>query len=114
MNRKNIYLFLCFLGIALPYAEFVPWVAQHGLDMTLFWHQLMANRVSAFFGADVLVSAIVLLVFIRAEGTLHGFQRWLPVIAVLTIGVSLGLPLFLYLREGGRQAEQVVTGPITN
>ena len=26
-------------------------------------------------------------------------RRWLPVLAVLTVGVSLGLPMFLYLRE---------------
>ena len=114
MKRKNVYLLLCLLGIALPYAEFVPWVAQHGLDMTLFWHQLMTNRVSAFFAADVLVSAIVLLVFVRAEGSLHGFQRWLPLIAVLTVGVSLGLPLFLFLREGSRQAEGVASKPIAS
>jgi hypothetical protein len=26
-------------------------------------------------------------------------NRWLVLLAVLTVGVSLGLPLFLYLRE---------------
>lgn len=106
MKPKNIYLLLCFLGIALPYSEFVPWVMRNGLNMPLFLHQLMANRISAFFGADVLVSAIVLLVFVRLERSLRGFQRWLPLVAVLTVGVSLGLPLFLYLRESSREAER--------
>lgn len=114
MKRKNVYLLLCLAGIGLPYSEFVPWVAQHGLDMTLFWHQLMANRVSAFFAADVLVSAIVLMIFIRAEGSLLGFRRWLPVIAVFTVGVSLGLPLFLYFRESGQQAAQAGASLIAN
>ena len=31
MNRKNLYLLLCVLGIAVPYSQFVPWVAQNGL-----------------------------------------------------------------------------------
>lgn len=114
MKRKNVYLLLCLLGITLPYSQFVPWLLQNGLNLPLFWNQLMANRVSAFFGADVLVSAIVLLVFVRAEGSLHGFQRWLPLIAVLTVGVSLGLPLFLFLREGSRQAEGVASKPIAS
>jgi hypothetical protein len=49
---------------------------------------------------DVLVSAVALLVFSRREASRLGMRgRWLPLIAVLTVGVSLGLPLFLYLRE---------------
>jgi len=97
---KTVYLALCILGIVLPYWQFVPWVAANGLNMPLFFQQLFANRISAFFGMDVLVSAVALLVFVRSERTrLSGIERWLPLVAVLTVGVSLGLPLFLYLRE---------------
>jgi hypothetical protein len=103
MKRKNIYLLLCIAGIALPYWQFVPWVVHNGLNMPLFWHQLFANRISAFFGMDVLVSAVTLLIFVRASGSLRGFQRWLPLLAVLTVGVSLALPLFLYLSEHGKE-----------
>jgi hypothetical protein len=61
---------------------------------------LFANRVSGFFGMDVLVSAVVLFVFVGIEGRRVGMGfRWLPVIAVFLVGVSLGLPLFLYLRQ---------------
>ena len=49
---------------------------------------------------DVIVSAVALLVFTRIESARLGIRRrWLVVIAVLTVGVSLALPLFLYLRE---------------
>ena len=102
MKPKTIYLVLCFLGVALPYWQFIPWVAANGLDMSLFFRQLFANRVGAFFGMDVLVSAVVLMVFARAEGRrlkLGAHARWLTLAATLTVGVSLGLPLFLYLRE---------------
>ena len=102
MKPKTIYLVLCFLGVALPYWQFIPWVAANGLDMSLFFRQLFANRVGAFFGMDVLVSAVTLMVFARAEGRrlkLGAHARWLTLAAVLTVGVSLGLPLFLYLRE---------------
>lgn len=105
MKLKTIYLLLCVLGIALPYWQFVPWVAQHGLNMRLFVQQLFANRIGAFFGMDVIVSAVTLMVFVRSErGCLTGRQRWLPLLAVLTVGVSLALPLFLYLRK--RKQEQ--------
>ena len=100
MKLKTIYLVLCLLGAALPYWQLVPWLAENGLNMPLFFQQLFANHIGAFFGMDVLVSAAALLVFIRSEGSRLGVPaRWLPVIAMLTVGVSLGLPLFLYLRE---------------
>jgi hypothetical protein len=100
MKLKNVYLILCVLGVALPYWQFVPWVAANGLNMRLFVEQLFANRIGGFFGMDVLVSAIALLVFARSERPrLKGWERWLPLAAILVVGVSLGLPLFLYLRE---------------
>jgi len=48
----------------------------------------------------VIASAVVLIAFTRVEGKRVGIRnRWLVVVAVLTVGVSLALPLFLYLRE---------------
>jgi hypothetical protein len=100
MNRKLLYLILCVLGFALPYSQFVPWVIEHSLDVRLLVRELFANRISGFFGMDVLVSAITLIGFIRAEGARLKMSRlWLPIVSVLLVGVSLGLPLFLYLRE---------------
>ncbi len=106
MKLKNVYLILCVLGILLPYWQFVPWVAANGLNLRLFFEQLFANRIGAFFGMDVVVSAAALLVFVRSEKPrLGGVARWLPLIAVLCVGVSLALPLFLYLRERQRGDE---------
>jgi hypothetical protein len=100
MKPKTIYLALCFLGALLPYWQFVPWAIQHGMNLSLFSRELFANRISAFFGLDVLVSAVVLIIFMRLEGErLNIPRRWLPVLAVLLVGVSLGLPMFLYMRE---------------
>src|SRR5215471_4994606 len=94
MKLKTTYLMLCALGIVLPYWQFIPWVAANGLQLPLLVRELFANRVSAFFGLDVLVSSLVLLVFMRAEGTRLGIgRRWLPVLALITAGVSLALPL---------------------
>ena len=100
MKPKTIYLLLCFLGALLPYWQFVPWVVVHGINLPLFVRELFANRISAFFGMDVLVSAVVLIAFMRIESARLKIRwRWLPVLAVLTVGVSLGLPMFLYMRE---------------
>jgi hypothetical protein len=104
MKPKTLYLALCIAGLLLPYSQFVPWVLQHGLNLRLFARELFANRIGAFFGMDVVVSAVALLVFTRIESTRLGIRhRWLALVAVLTVGVSLGLPLFLYLRESAME-----------
>jgi hypothetical protein len=49
---------------------------------------------------DVVVSAVALIVFMRIESARVGIgKRWIQILAVLVVGVSLGLPLFLYMRE---------------
>jgi hypothetical protein len=112
MKLKTIYLALCFIGAVLPYWQFVPWVMKNGLHLSLFFQQLFANRIGGFFGMDVFVSAIVLIVFFRAEGSRLGMRGlWVPLLALLTVGVSLSLPLFLYCREVAleRNAEGTTT-----
>jgi len=110
VNRKNIYLILCILGAVIPYCQFVPWVMENGLQLGLLVRQLFANRISAFFGLDVLVSSAVLLVFMRLEGKVTPVRfRWLPVASLCAVGVSLALPLFLYLREGALEEKQSST-----
>jgi predicted membrane protein len=100
MKPKTLYLFLCFLGTILPYLFFVPFLREHGLDLRSFCEQLFANRISSFFGMDVIVSSICLWIFVYFEGRRSRVRRlWAPILASLTVGVSLGLPLFLYLRE---------------
>jgi hypothetical protein len=103
MRPRNLYLSLCVLGLLLPYSQFLPFLQEHGLDPRLIVQQLFANRISAFFGLDVIVSGVVLLAFMRVESRRLGMHRlWLPLVALLTVGVSLALPLFLYLRETRR------------
>ncbi|HEY7637011.1 MAG TPA: DUF2834 domain-containing protein [Gemmatimonadales bacterium] len=99
MRLKHLYFCLSVLGLVLPYSQFLPFVEEHGLDLRLIVQQLFANRISAFFGLDVIVSAVVLLVFMGVEGRrLAMRRRWVPLVALLTVGVSLALPLFLYQR----------------
>jgi hypothetical protein len=109
MRPSGAYLLLCVVGTILPYAQFLPFLRMHGLDPGLFLSQLFANPVSGFFGVDVMVSAVVLWVFVLSEGRRLGIRRlWAPLAASLVVGVSLGLPLFLYLRA--RQLETATAG----
>jgi hypothetical protein len=100
-----LYLALAVIGTVAPYAKFIPWLIENGLNARLFVAELFSTRIGGFFGVDVLVSAVTLIVFIRREGARRKLRRlWLPIAATCLIGVSCGLPLFLYLRERHKYA----------
>src|SRR5262249_42706147 len=101
MKPKTLYLLLCVAGLALPYWQFVPWVAENGLNLRLFVQQLFANRIGGFFGMDVLLPALVFFFLGGAGGGGVKLRRgrWLPSLALFSVGFSLALPLYLSLRE---------------
>ena len=107
MKLRYLYLAFCLLGLLLPYSQLIPWIMEHhALNMSIFIRDLFANRISAFFAVDVIVSAIVLISFVRIEGTRLGIRLlWLPILGTFFVGVSLAFPLFLYLRQ--RQLDRV-------
>ena len=101
MKPKLLYLLLCVAGTILPLSFLLQFLREHGLNLRLFVEQLFANPISSFFGVDVIVSAICLWLFVFVDGRRARVKNlWAPVVASLLVGVSLGLPLFLYLREG--------------
>ena len=100
MSPRWAYLLFCLLGTLLPCSQFVPWLLAHGFDLPLFFRDLFANGVGGFFGMDVFVSTAVLWTFVALDGRRLGVRHlWAPMVASMVVGVSLGLPLFLYLRQ---------------
>jgi hypothetical protein len=96
MKARQFYFVCCVLGLVLPYSQFVPWLLEHGLDFTLFFRELFANRIGAFFAMNVIVSAIVLIWFIQSEGKrLRVRLLWCRRLEHWVVGVSFGFPLFL-------------------
>ena len=100
LKAKHVFLALAILGTVLPLSQFIPFLVEHGPDAQLFYQQLWATRISSFFGWDVLVSALVLWGLVHYEGRRHRMNHaWVYLLCTLLVGVSLGLPLFLYARE---------------
>lgn len=96
---KPFYLLCAIAGAVIPFSQFLPWFAEHGLDLRMLVLELFSTRIGAFFGLDVLVSAVALLAFILWEGRrLRMKLLWLPALATCLIGVSCGLPMFLFMR----------------
>ena len=95
---RKIYLIAAVLGAVLPMWQFAQWFAQGGSPATLVaaW---MANPAVAGLSYDLLIAGTVLVIWIAAEVTVRrNFQSLWAIPATFCIGVSCGLPLYLFLR----------------
>jgi len=88
-------------GIAAGPAGQVPHFAEdHGMAVGVGGDSLVAvDRPVVAAGPQALESIGLVAAFIGAEGRRLAIPRWLPVLATVTVGVSLGFPLFLYMRQ---------------
>jgi hypothetical protein len=105
--KKTVYIILCVLGALIPLAVFVPFALENGLDMGLFAREMFGTQVSSFLSADLIISSLVLWTFIYFELRKREIRYWwLAIIANIGVGLSLGLPLFLLLREISKEPEK--------
>ncbi|OLQ93994.1 hypothetical protein BIY21_10085 [Vibrio ponticus] len=96
----KFYLILAIVGTLFPYGFFLPWLYANGLDFQRLFSDITVNDLSTFAWVDVLIAAIALIGFILVDGKKHQVTgRWLAIFTTLSIGVSCGLPLYLYFKE---------------
>jgi hypothetical protein len=98
-----VYAVLLALGTVIPFLRIMPWLVDHGLDVELFVDELFANPVSSFFAIDVIMAVVTLLVLAFVDRELSGRQR-LAVGCSALLGASVGLPMYLLLREWNRRS----------
>ena len=109
MRDRFTFLGVIFLGLAIwgaihPMAYFLSWFEEHGYDLSLMIDAWYVNDATSGLVWDLTIAAIALTVWILTECIYE--RRWLGLLAIpatFMIGVSCGLPLFLFLR-GPRQA----------
>ena len=96
---RHVYLVLTIIGAILPMYYFVRWFEKFGYDLGAMVEAWNVSDATTGLVYDLTVAAVALLVWIIAE-TIRT-KAWLNLIAIpatFCIGVSCGLPLYLYLR----------------
>lgn len=94
------YLALAVWGTVHPMYYFITWFAANGVDLQRMidaWH---SNAASSGLVWDLTIAAIALTIWIIAEVSVR--RNWRALIAIpatFAIGVSCGLPLYLFLRS---------------
>lgn len=96
---KWVFLALAVWGAIHPMYYFVSWFNANGYDLMAMvdaWH---VNAASSGLVWDLTIAAIALTIWVIYETVTR--KDWLRLIAIpatFCIGVSCGLPLYLYLR----------------
>lgn len=94
-----VWLIAALLGAAVPMGHFIAHFLTHGLSLSGLVAAWMESPAGAGLAWDLLISGIVLIVWIAAEVRVRrNWEALWAVPATLCIGVSCGLPLYLFLR----------------
>ena len=94
---KRVYLILAIIGFVVPYYFFVSFLLEYGLDLGELFDQLLVNDISTFFVADLIITAIVFLIFSYQESKRRQMGNWLVyLVTTLLVGPSFSFPLFFF------------------
>ncbi|MEC9342683.1 MAG: DUF2834 domain-containing protein [Pseudomonadota bacterium] len=97
---RNVLIGLAIVGTVVPWMFFSRFIGENGLDLVGFVAQPFAANASAGFAADLIISAIVFLVWSSADARQRRVRNWwITIPAVALVGLSLALPLYLLMRE---------------
>ena len=98
---RNFYLLMAIIGTIVPWAFFAGFFTTEGINIPLFVESLFINGAAGGFSSDVLISILVFWVWSYTDAQRNRVPRWWLVLpAGFTVGLSLALPLYLYIREG--------------
>ncbi|WP_322894589.1 MULTISPECIES: DUF2834 domain-containing protein [unclassified Yoonia] len=97
---RNLWLLLAIWGTIHPMYYFIGWFNANTWDIMAMvdaWH---ANLATSGLVWDLTIAAITLTIWAIYEGVSRkNYLSLLAVPATFMIGVSCGLPLYLYLRS---------------
>lgn len=100
MSARNFYLAMAVAGTVVPWLFFGSFFALNGPDIPLFLQSLFVNGAAGGFSADVLITILIFWVWSWRDAKKCNVGRWWMVLpASFFVGLSLALPLYLYLRE---------------
>jgi hypothetical protein len=100
MNYKTLYLILAVVGATIPYIFYVGFIQENGLDMMAFYEAAFANGAAGGLTSDLLISSLAFwAAAIEMWRSDRGPAPWAFIIVTLVVGLSLALPLYLFVRH---------------
>ena len=97
---RYLWLALAVWGAIHPMYYFVQWFTENGWQLGPMIDAWYVNNATSGLVWDLTIAAITLTIWIIAEVAVR--RNWIALIAIpatYCIGVSCGLPLYLFLRS---------------
>jgi len=99
---RLLWLALALWGAVHPMYWFVTYMRETGTGLSGLIDAWYVNASTTGLTWDLTIAAIALTVWVIAEAVRHrDWLRLLAIPATFCIGVSCGLPLYLWLRDRG-------------
>ena len=98
---RLIYLALAVAGAVLPMRHYIDWLSANGWSLGGMIDAWFVNAATTGMVWDLMIAAIALIVWALAETWVR--RNWIALLALpatICVGVSCGLPLYLFLRSG--------------
>lgn len=94
-----VYLALAIWGAVHPMIWFFNWFGEHGFSIVGLFAAWFENAAVRGLAWDVIIAGVALMVWVAAETRVR--RNWSALWAIpatVFVGVSCGLPLYLFLR----------------
>ncbi len=97
---RLLFLAMALWGAIHPMSHFIPWLLENGMELPALVAAWKISSATTGLYWDLVIAACALTVWIIAEVSVR--KNGLALIAIpatFLIGVSCGLPLYLFLRS---------------
>lgn len=104
-GSRTFYLIMMIVGTIAPWYFFSGFIAEHGAGLGGFVGSMYVNGAAAGAVTDLFLSAAVFWVWSYSDARQKSVSHWWVVVpATLAVGLSLALPLYLWLRAAEQEA----------
>lgn len=102
-SLRITYLLLTIIGAIVPMAYLLPWLGQNEWSLAAMVQAWNVNDAGTGLVYDLTIAAVALTIWIVAEVRVRrDWSSLIAIPAIFCIGVSCGLPLYLFLRSRGQ------------
>ena len=88
MKQSAIYLWLCIIGVIVPWWSLLMFLGEPSPTPMLFISNIFNNNVSTSVASDLLISALIFFVYAFIEGSRLNMKNiWAYIPATLLVGL---------------------------
>lgn len=103
-TRERVFLGLTIVGFVVPNVMVGIYLGRHGLTVGNYLGDWFGTLPASQITVDIGLCALAFLIWSKWEASRVGVERWWLVFpATFLVGLCMGIPLFLLLRERALQ-----------